>query len=108
MNLEQFLQKYPNVDVTDFMQAAFNIVNAIEEANEEIAEINKRDGIGVKDYNALEELRLKMDSSPDSYMYEDYDNALEELSSKMEGNHTIEELSLKLDSMVIKVTIERT
>ena len=49
-----------------------------------------------------------MDSSPDSYMYEDYDNALEELSSKMEGNHTIEELSLKLDSMVIKLTIERT
>ena len=56
MNLEQFLQKYPNVDVNDFMQTASNTVNAIQEVSEEITALNDQD--------ALEELRRKMDSDP--------------------------------------------
>ena len=67
MNLEQFLQKYPNVSVTDFMQAAFNIVNAIEEAREEIAEINSRDE------QALERLRRKMDDNSDEEYQQSFD-----------------------------------
>lgn len=53
MNLEQFLQKYPNVDVNDFMQTASNTVNAIEEVSKEITKLNDQD--------ALEELHRKMD-----------------------------------------------
>ena len=56
------------MDVTDFIQAAFNIVNAIEEAREEIAEINDRDE------QALEYLRRKMDDSPDKEYQQAFDS----------------------------------
>ena len=65
MNLEQFLQKYPNVDVNDFMQAAFNIVNAIEKVSEEITQ---RD-----DQDALEDLRRKMDDNSDEEYQQAFD-----------------------------------
>ena len=41
MNLNEFIVKYPNVDVNDLMSTAFTVVNAIEEAREEINEIFK-------------------------------------------------------------------
>jgi hypothetical protein len=102
MNLNEFIVKYPNVDINDLMSTAFTVVNAIEEARQEVAKINGRDE------DALDELRRKMDSSPDDYMYEDYDNALEELRCETKSNHTIEELDRKLNGRVIRITIERT
>lgn len=61
MNLNEFIVKYPNVDVNDLMSTAFTVVNAIEEARQEIDEQNDED--------ALEELRRKMDDEPD-YMFD--------------------------------------
>ena len=68
MNLNEFIVKYPNVDINDLMSTAFTVVNAIEEAREEIAEINDRDE------QALEWLRRKMDDNSDEEYQQNFDS----------------------------------
>ena len=103
MNLNEFIVKYPTVDIDDLMSTILYTSSVIKEVEETRQEINKRD-----DEDALDELRRKMDSSPDDYMYDDYTNALEELRCETKSNHTIEELDRKLSGRVIRITIERT
>ncbi len=83
MNLNEFIVKYPSVDIDDLMSTILYTSKVIKEVEEARQEINDRD--------ALEDLRRKMDSSPDDdYLYDnDYQPT-------------------KLHEVVIKVTIERT
>jgi hypothetical protein len=66
VNLNEFIVKYPNVDINDLMSTAFTVVNAIEEARQEINERDENDAIEemqlkMQDEQALEWLRRKMD-----------------------------------------------